>query len=70
MVDFGFGPWLVVAVGSGLGLDVGSGGFGVVLGLFWLATTLVIVPCKCRIASKIRKKLVSARKILPRCLHF
>ena len=64
-----FGPWLVVVVGSGLGLDVGPGGFGVVLGLFWLATTFVIVPCKCRIASKNRKKLVRARKILPRCLE-
>ena len=41
VVGFGF-----IVVGFGFGLGVGPGGF------FWLATTLVIVPCKWRIASE------------------
>ena len=60
-VVVGFGFFVVgfglIVVGFGSGLDVGPGGF------FWLATTLVIVPCKWRIASKIIKNSYSISNV-------
>ena len=52
-----FDPSLVV--GFGFLVVVGPVGAGVVTWLFWLAITLVIVPCKCLIASVNDKRVCS-----------